>query len=253
MVTTAVVIPFRDRGRDPLRKANLDAVVKQWLENFDFVHVVDDGGAGDQQFNRSRAYNRGAELTNAEVLIFAESDMLVDGGQVAKAVELAAAQPGLVIPFTDYHYLSAPESALVRDGADPTHFHPEWSMRNGRSIGALNVMSRGTLEAVGGYDEKFEGSWWDDRAMRTAFDICTGVPTRFVDGPAHHLYHLPGWSGGHLTDEDKAATRRNKRRYNRYVTARTPAEIRVMTTEGSGRFMTPEVLEKVSRKFFEID
>jgi len=228
-----VIIPFRDRGTDPLRRANLLRVMGLWCPTQWQVWVADDGRTGDAQFNRSAAYNRGAaDLPDAQVYVFTESDMLVNIAQVVKAVALATESPGLVVPFTEYHYLTEPDSQTVRDYAAAAHdFNPEWIMADGRSVGAINVISRVTLDLVGRWDETFCGSWYDDRAMAHAFE-CVAGPTRYVDGPAYHLYHRPGWTGSHLTAADRAATARNKGRLALYQHAATPQRIRELTAGG---------------------
>lgn len=224
-----ICIPFRDRGRDPLRRANLDTVLKHWA-GYD-VLVVDDGRIGDAQFNRSAAYNRAASQTDSEVLVFSESDMLLDHDRLNEAIDAALERPGLVVPFTERHELNAPDSQKVRDGAHPRSFRADVVMPKPRRTGAINVLTRETLTLVGRYDEAFEGSWWDDRSMHIAFDMCAG-PTRWIDGPSWHLYHLPGYSGTHLTREDKQATARNKARWRLYTQATTPDQIRALTEGG---------------------
>lgn len=228
MMTAAILIGFRDRGTDPLRKANLDCVLQYW-EPFGLpIHVVDDGGTEAEQFNRHRAYNRAAQHTDADVLCYVESDMLLPFHQMEEAI-IAARTPGLIVPFTERHELNAEDSAKIR--AHQLTYHDvrgEVIMPKPRRTGAINVLSRATLNAVGRYDEAFSGNWWDDRSMHIAFDICAG-PTRWIDGPSYHLYHLPGHTGTHLTPEDKAATARNKERFRRYQQARTPGQIRQLT------------------------
>lgn len=227
-ISIGIIIPWRDRGKDPLRAANLRRVTQQW-DDFEITTVVADRGHGDDQFNRSAAYNRGIQtLTGMDVYVFCESDMLIDKGQVYKAAALSVHGPGLVIPFTEYRYLSPRDSEKVRNGEDHTKCKPSWTMADGRSIGAINVVSAMTMNLIGQWDEKFEGNWYDDDAMARAFEVCAG-PTRWVDGPAYHLHHLPGHRGDHLTDEDKAATERNKDRLQLYRWATTPARIRELT------------------------
>lgn len=232
-MNVAVVIPFRDRGLDPLRSENLDRVLKQWFEYEIPAHVSSDGRSGDAQFNRSAAYNQGRFAAKyPDVVIYAESDMLVPISQVMRGIELAMESPGLVVPFTTYKYLSADDSVKVRSGRKaPEHCNPQTVMRNGSSIGAINIVSKETLDLVGQWDEHFEGNWYDDNAMERAFQVCCGTSTRFVRGDAHHLYHLPGWTGEHLSEEDKLATARNKERYEKYLQANDADEIRKLTTE----------------------
>jgi len=230
----ALIIPFRDRGNDPLRQENLKAVERHWwLYPFLERVVVGDGRTGDAQFNRSAAYNAGMRpMTTADVFVFSESDMLIHYDQIDEAVKLALKAPGLVVPFDEYCYLRPGDSTYVRGGTrNPEECVPEWVMAKGRAVGAINVVSRETMKLVGQWDEKFQGSWYDDRAMKIAFETCAG-PTRIVPGSAYHLYHQPGWSGDHLTDEDKAATRANKMRYRSYCLAKTPEKIRELTAGG---------------------
>jgi hypothetical protein len=233
-MNTAVIIPWRDRGVDPLRSANLHRVQEQWAEYDLPVIISGDGRDGDAPFNRSAAYNRGiAAATDAEVFILAESDMLIDIEQIAAAAVLAARAPGLVMPFRIYHALSPEHSERVRAG-EVAPAEAVQGAGNDRTAavhgGAINIISRTTYYAVGRYDEMFEGAWYDDDSMKRAFEICCG-PTRFVDGPAYHLYHLPGGRGEHLRPGDRAATVRNKARHERYLLASTPGQIRALTME----------------------
>jgi hypothetical protein len=188
--------------------------------------VVDDGLSGDAQFNRHRAYNHAvASHPDVDVFIFTEADMLLPIHAVEHAVEMAHEQPGLVVPFTQYRYMSDETTAQIRNqfhdwtpeelmismhNGYPFGLAPESTMEQGKSIGAVNVMSRQTLEMTGGFTEATSGNWYDDRIIEEGFKFLTGQPTRWVDGPAVHLYHLPGWSGEHLTEADKEATRRNR-------------------------------------------
>lgn len=232
MTTAVVVIPWRDRGRDPARVANLRYVLAAWEDCGLDVHVVSDGRTGDDQFCRSAAYNRAVASIDAEVFVFAEADMLIDFGQVHEAVRLALLAPGLVIPFTEYRALSPADTEAVLLGEKkPQDCVPELVMGQD-SVGALNVVSRVTVSTVGRFDEQFAGSWFDDTAMFHAFTVAVG-PARWVQGPAWHLFHLPGASGAHLTAQDQAATAANERRWHRYEQAQTPEEIRALTLEGA--------------------
>jgi hypothetical protein len=237
-VKAAVIIAFRDRGGDPQRSANLARVTDHWSGYDCKILVTSDGRADNAQFNRSSAYNRavgrGLETaTNADVLIFAESDMLISFDQIDRAVALAVAAPGMVIPFSWFMALSEGDSRRVRaHEVDPVDCDTTAVKGHRGSIGAVNVMSRDTYDLVGGYDERFEGAWYDDDAMKIAFDIAAG-PTRWVEGSAYHLYHLSGGGGEHLSREDRVATSRNRQRLRLYQQARTPEQIRSLTRVGS--------------------
>lgn len=235
MTGVAVIIPFRSRGNDPLREQNLTRVLCHWRDSGYDPLVASDGLTGNAQFCRSAAYNRGVAEIDADVYVFAESDLLIAPEPVEEAVELAVEDTGLVIPFSEFRALSERDSRWVRHfAADPAQCMTTLVRGYRGSIGAINVVSRKTYDLVGGYDERFEGAWYDDDAMKIAFELCAG-PTRWVDGPAYHLYHLSGGSGAHLTDSDRATTLSNRRRYRKYQAATTADEIRLLTCPETGQ------------------
>lgn len=225
-----VFIPYRDRGRDPLRPANLKRVLQHWSTFRAPVAITTDGLDGDSQFNRSESYNRAIQSSGADVFVLTESDMLIDFSQIETAITWAVESPGLVVPFTARHEHNATNSERIRAyQAEAKDCRAPVVKPKPRRTGAINVISRDTYNAVGRYDSCFSGSWFDDRSMHIAFDICA-APTRWVDGPGHHLYHLPGYTGSHLTPEDKAATEANRQRFRQYQRARTPERIRELTS-----------------------
>ena len=65
-------------------------------------------------------------------------------------------------------------------------------------------------EVCGGFTEATHGNWYDDNIIEEGYAFLTGQKTRWVEGPAVHMYHLPGWTGDHLTDADRAATAMNR-------------------------------------------
>jgi hypothetical protein len=233
-----VVIPWRDRG-DPDRLANLDTVLTHLGEICDWPVVVCGDGRDAGPFNRSAAYNRAVRSRpGVDVFTFCEADILLPPGALQTAVDLAQVAPGLVIPFDSYRYLPPDVTAAVRAGAaDPFTAKAKREMLGGRATGAVNVVSAAGLAAVGGYDEGFSGWGYDDRAAAVAFRVATRQPTRYVPGPAVHLYHTPGWQVGgrfaggaaHINDVEAAATAVNRRRYQLYLNATTPARIRDLT------------------------
>jgi hypothetical protein len=235
-VSTAIIIPFRDRGTDPLRKENLDRCLDWWARFGCPVIVAGDGREGDAQFNRSAAYNLGTARTDADMLVYVESDTLIPYEQIDKAIEMATKRPGMVVPFTHQKKLSKTDSMLVRGGLkDPQDCvpdpHPYGETTN---YGCCNVLSRRTLQAIGQWDPAFEGHGHDDNAMYHAFDL-VAKPVRWVDGNSYHLYHLdfdPDTTRdrSYLSDEDIAAQDRNRRRLELYRCAKTPQEIRLLTS-----------------------
>lgn len=232
-----VFIPFRLReGADARRAANLEVVQAWWYAHgFDPI-IVSDGLDGDAQFNRHRAYNRAVSGNpDVQTFVFTEADMLIHPDQIRLGVDAAEMRGGLVVPFTQYRYLSDETTGWVRDmyhdlatinlaywwersvndEASVFSMEAESTMDNGTSIGAVNIVSRATLDKTGGFTEATRGNWYDDRIIEEGFAFLTGRKTEFIEGPAVHLYHLPGWKGDHLSEEDKRATEHNRDLYLR--------------------------------------
>lgn len=229
----AFIIPFRDKG-DPRRKANLETVLAHLdTLNLGTVHITGDGKDGP--FNRCAAYNAGRAAHPADVYVWHEADMIVPKGQLSAGIRHATTNPGLIVPFTHYQYLSPEDTDKVNAGADVTDFTPEWAMPDGASIGAVGITSETTMQAVGQWDETFSGWGFDDNAMFHAFNVHT--PTTWVDGAAWHLYHTPGWSpevfatphAKPVPPEEAAATEANRQRLGRYRQSTTVDEVRKLT------------------------
>ena len=235
-MSNAFVIPFRCRGNDPLRQANRE-FVEAYVHDLDLgpVYVVSDGRQGMEPFNRHAAYNTGSELAfsrGATTVTYYEADMLVPKDQLVSAIKVAEQQVRLAIPYTARRELERRDSDAIRVGR--RHFTECSSgrlMRKPRRSGAVNVLSKATLDTVGRWDSSMSGSWWDDRSMLRAFEVCTGREAEWIPGTSWTLYHLPGYEGAHLTPEDRAATRANKARFRLYQQATTPEQIHQLTME----------------------
>lgn len=226
-----LIIGHRDRGNDWCRAANLEASLGWWRWHGIDPIVVDDGRSGDDQWNRSAAYNRGAEISRAGVLAYVEADLLIPGRQILEAIKLAAEHPVLVIAFSRFLAMTDHDSRMVRAGRlHPSKASAEQVRGDNESIGAANILSRESLEMIGQFDESFEGHAYDDDATEMAFRICCG-PTRFIEGPGWHQFHHPGalYATPESTEADLAATERNRQRYELYRRAQTPEDIRNLT------------------------
>lgn len=233
----SIIIPWRDNG-DANRQANLARVLDHLTQTELPIVLASDRREDGQPFNRSAAYNYGISLAPSNVYIFHEADMLINLYHLGKAIGEAETGLGLVVPFTEYRYMSEEDSRQIIAGSEPTEFEPEWVMGNGRSIGAVNVVSAESMRWVGQWDEQLSGHGFDDNAMHRAFEVACG-PTRYVDGPGVHLWHpmaYAPWERGtdaarpeNFTAEDVEATWENKKRLRLYQRATTPEQIRELT------------------------
>ena len=112
---TAVVIPHR--GVNAHRDSNLACATRRWNDFGLEVFTADSDGP---MFSRSQATNRAAAKTDADVLIVADNDVLLDKPeQVIRAAELASETGMYVVAFSKLRVLDWNETLAVHEGADP--------------------------------------------------------------------------------------------------------------------------------------
>jgi predicted glycosyltransferase involved in capsule biosynthesis len=193
MTRFSIIIPWRtDSGP---REELMRRVVNRWT--FMFGTSVDvwlcDSGA--EEFNRSASRNAGAERAHGDVLVFADADTFIPfKHQLITAIDIVSRRGGWAHPFTWYHALKEEptealkaklDSAEGRDIPIPTNIPTEFCMK---SWAGILVIGRSNFEAVGGYDERFQGWGYEDTAFKVACDTLIGAAVR-VQGDVYHLWH----------------------------------------------------------------
>ena len=141
------------------------------------------------------------------VLVIWDADLLVRPQQLEDAIRLAAAAPGMVLPFDRYAYLRRGMSEWLcrnpRSGL-PIRARSEWTMQG--SVGGLQVMSLDTFHQAGGFDPRFRGWGFEDVAFGEAASTLVAEHRR-VPGDLLHLWHpvdptnvpdSPGYEGNRL-------------------------------------------------------
>lgn len=219
--SAAVLIPWRDGGCEH-RQANWRHVRRMWADRGYLVLPADDGGT---PFSRGGSINLAAELVagDVDVLILADADTIIDDDQVRSAITAAAAQPGLVVAFDRYRYLTRPATdiALAGDVARAARRQAEFTLE--RTVSSVVAVSRSTWEAAGGFDPRFRAWGHEDIAFEAACATLAG-PTRWIPGPVHHLWH-PTEANRPAANEELAAA---------YGAARSnPTAMRALVAEAS--------------------
>jgi hypothetical protein len=184
----SVVIPFRPR--DPIRDRNR-VYVEDWLDRAlgepDTV-LADDPG---RDFNRGRALDAGVPAATGDLLVLADADLIVPAHNLWAGVEAVENGAAMVVPFTRREELTAEATAKVLAGAAPEGLwgpeHLEYVMEN-RGTGGINILTRATFEAVGGFDPRFAGWGYEDSAFADAVETLVGR-VEWLTGTAVHLWH----------------------------------------------------------------
>ena len=209
------ILTYRSGG-DPLRRANLDAVLL-WLTafpQFEVIVVEQDVAAtlaaplalADAQvafafnpgpFNKSWGFNVGARLASTSILGFGDADVIC--GSVAEAVEACARGVVAVNPYRRLIDLTESESASVRAGQFnflPTRDHGAAGAQNRLGIqehivfcGGIVFLQRGAFAHLGGWDERFVGWGAEDDAMTRKIQRARVSAIELDSHIALHLNH----------------------------------------------------------------
>lgn len=186
--SASVVIAYRDLG-DPHRRRAFEHIVSFYEESVPAAgEVIVHPGDLTRPFSRAQAINAAVRAAKGDVIIQSDPDSFVNPHALALAVDLAAYEPGLVIPHDRYLYLSLQSTTtLITTGRLPSA-EPECEFSGPEGSGNVVVFSRSTWEAAHGFDERF-GMWGgDDAAFRYACDAFAG-PMRRLPGDMWHLWH----------------------------------------------------------------
>lgn len=148
-------------------------------------YPVFEGQAEGEPFNRSAARNdAAAQAGDWEVAILADADTLIPPEQVTAAVRHAHETGELVFPFTEYCALTAQTTRRVLRNED-TRWRFKWIKSH--SVGGCMVCPRELWEEVGGFDQRFQGWGFEDRAFVIACETLASV--QWAPGRVYHLFH----------------------------------------------------------------
>jgi hypothetical protein len=211
-----IAVPFRDAGcRHRARAWDIvSAHLRRVLPGVE-LRVVDDGG---HPFARGASLNLAFEgLDPDEVVVACDADLIIDGDQLLDAAEMAAAAPGMVVPFDRMEYVTR------TGGRQAWPLSPTMPM-----LGGCNVLTRRTWELAGGWLPGFRGWGCEDIAMATQCNALAGL-TRRVPGVATHLWHPK--AKAYVDEARVAANGALMRRVNEAAT--DPAQLRRLLEEAS--------------------
>lgn len=183
MTLVKIILPWRaSKSRQP----GCDWLVKYWSHRFgaEAVVLAGDGGKADEPFNKSRAVNAAVEQWPDHVCLIADADVLLCDAGLAKAIELAATNDRLYVPFNRVCRMSAirSERFLRRQ---PDYSVPETLFRPPRKCNAPGGMwvVRGEFFLQYRMDERFVGWGGEDS------DMLDRIPWQRLNGTLFHIWH----------------------------------------------------------------
>lgn len=188
-----VIVPRRGDGghRDRVWRYCKDF----WHEQRAGWEIVE-GDHDDGPFNRSAAINRAAR-GRWDVAVILDSDTLLEPELIDKAIRQALVTKALSLPFSHRMLLSRAGTEGIMKGAERQW--ERWVTRVHQPdarycyISGCLVVPRCLWDAVGGFDERFEGWGGEDDAFFAACTMLSGRDARTtrLRGKAWHLWHEP--------------------------------------------------------------
>jgi len=208
------VVILVPRRRDRGHRDKLWAFCREWWERT-FPWPIYEGHHDEGLFNRSAAVNKAATMAGEwDVAIVIDSDVLGNPESIHTAVTLANVDGGMVLPFELRKDLNPRGTEKVIGG-----FRGSWEQFIHKTypatVSSIVVVPRRLWDAVGGFDETFEGWGFEDNAFASA---CTtfGGPIVRLPGEVWHLWH-PGAKRERLGSRSFAVNKARAARYHEAI------------------------------------
>lgn len=204
----AIIIPYRQTDR--FRQANLEEVTRYYAEIVPFpfnfivveqssnwrkensprhIHKVNDTGP----FTRTRLLNKGVDLTNADILCFADNDIIVERESFLACLKYVSKAETMVCakPFSRLYDLDQSQTENYLQSHNKEDFDSiakAGLARRGVDLaGGVIIMNRFTYKNIGRWDERYIGWGCEDNAMSYILRQKTDV--FIAKAKALHLYH----------------------------------------------------------------
>jgi hypothetical protein len=167
---------------------------ERWERLFPDWPVIE-GHHEEGLFNRAKAVNQAAtDAGDWDVAIVLDSDVMISKSWVQKAVDLAVETQKVTWPHTRIRNMAESDTMRVlKTGRD---FGDEIDQReidllvertNPISWSCCIVVPRSQYEAIGGFDERFQGWGFEDMAFQSA--VCGLLGWNRLEGEIVHFWH----------------------------------------------------------------
>ncbi|MFE7461683.1 galactosyltransferase-related protein [Streptomyces sp. NPDC057554] len=185
------------------------------------IHM--DVDTGHERFHRAAARNAAVERAGSGVVVLCDADTLPEEQPLRAAIESAALDGHLHLPYTLFVGLSQEGADQVHQGV--SHRSAHVLETSSRPTGGVLVIDADAYWEAGGHDERFTGWGWEDTAFRRQADCLLG-PTVTHPGIIYHLWHP---SAANLHSAQYHTNQNLYRNYHRY--RNDPTWMRSLTRE----------------------
>ncbi len=189
-MTVSILVPYRAQpGSD--RERIWSWMSRRWeLTMPDCELVVWGDTKDDGPFNEGHAMNCAAAAASGDILVLAEAEVAINPEHLRYAIRRVEQGDGWMLPET-YHamnprhtdfLLGHPPDVVISDHGP---FARTWSRT---SVSPIIVCTKEAFRSVGGWETRYDGWGWTDRAF--AYAMCTLYrPYTRYPGFVVHLHH----------------------------------------------------------------
>lgn len=206
----SVLIPYKpDHGKRDLLWKHVKNRYQRLMPQLELCIGRDDS----KSFCRSKAINKAAEKAKGDLFIIVDSDVIFNPKLIDKIILQIDKHPW-IIPFKNGYRLNKKVTKrLIKKGlTKPIQVKAKDIERNEGGLGALmTVMTRSCFKAVAGFDERFKGWGYEDKAFFDSLETICGPHYR-IDEDIFHLWHPPATKA-------KTKLHKNKVLYLKYQAA----------------------------------
>lgn len=187
-MSISVLIPWRDTGVDRRMAFDWTTLRCEALLPAAQICVAD---SGHEPFNRGASVNCAATQARGDALVILDADTFFHQEQIIEAVQSLHGHDVWILPYEVYINLDVATTGQLLSSSptvtvDPMAVGAEFRLTD--SVSGLIVLTRSGFEQVGGFDERFRGWGFEDRAFECAANTLL-APCLRLPGYCYHLAH----------------------------------------------------------------
>lgn len=147
------------------------------------------GSSSHSPFSKAKAVNEAFKKATGSILAIIDADIICNPNVLLNADHLLKTSPW-IIPYEHVCNISkkSTNELLNKEPTWPLSSNFSFVYRSQLPVGGANILKRESFEAIGGFDERFQGWGGEDDAFVAAMNTICGHYTRTND-TLFHLWH----------------------------------------------------------------